>query len=316
MSAASAAPARRSAPAIDYREISLALPHEIDRNTGTTALGGVMRDAELRSRQPLSEAAVQAAVLAGSALYTTVTVVSRTGSTNADLLAAARAGAPAGSVLVAEEQTAGRGRLDRSWQSPTGAGLTFSVLLRPAAVAPGGRGWLPLLTGVAVARTLASQTAVNARLKWPNDVQADSEEDARKLAGILAEQAGDAIVVGVGLNVSATREELPSDRASSLLLAGGSNLDRQAILTAMLGELEHWYLQWTGTARPGDAADSGLRAAYLGMCSTVGQQVRVELPGGGVLAGRADDVDDTGRLLVSAPDGLHAVSAGDVVHVR
>jgi BirA family transcriptional regulator, biotin operon repressor / biotin---[acetyl-CoA-carboxylase] ligase len=275
-----------------------------------------MSDEELRSRQPLSATAVQAALLAGSALYTGVEVVARTGSTNADLLAAARAGAPAGSVLVAEEQTAGRGRLDRSWQSPAGAGLTFSVLLRPAAIAPGNRGWLPLLTGVAVASALAAATTVDARLKWPNDVLADGRQDAGKLAGILAEQGGGAIVVGVGLNVSATREELPSAHATSLLLAGGTNLDRQAILTAVLGELEYWYLRWTSTPRPGDAAESGLRAAYRQMCSTVGQRVRVELPGGGVLAGRGDDVDEAGRLLVSGPDGVHAVSAGDVVHVR
>jgi BirA family transcriptional regulator, biotin operon repressor / biotin---[acetyl-CoA-carboxylase] ligase len=298
------------------REKSPGRPREIDGKTDATALGGVMKDDELRSRQPLSATAMQSAVLAGSALYTSVEVVARTGSTNADLLAAARAGAAAGSVLVAEEQTAGRGRLDRSWQSPPGAGLTFSVLLRPAAIAPGSRGWLPLLTGVAVCRALASQTAVDARLKWPNDVLADGPEDAGKLAGILAEQAGSAIVVGVGLNVTATREELPSGQATSLLLAGGSNLDRQAILTAVLSELEQWYLRWTGTRRPGDAAESGLRSAYLQMCSSVGQQVRVELPGGGVLAGRADDVDDAGRLLVSAADGVRAVSAGDVVHVR
>jgi BirA family transcriptional regulator, biotin operon repressor / biotin---[acetyl-CoA-carboxylase] ligase len=275
-----------------------------------------MSDPKLRSRRPLSATAVQAAVLADSALYTSVEVVARTGSTNADLLAAARAGAAAGSVLVAEEQTAGRGRLDRSWQSPTGAGLTFSVLLRPVEVAPGSRGWLPLLTGVAVARALAGRSAVDARLKWPNDVLAGGPEDPRKLAGILAEQAGGAIVVGVGLNVSATREELPSGQATSLMLARGRNLDRQGILTAVLGELEQWYLRWTGSARPGDAAESGLRTAYLQVCSTIGQQVRVELPGGGVLAGRADDVDDAGRLLVSALDGVHAVSAGDVVHVR
>jgi BirA family transcriptional regulator, biotin operon repressor / biotin---[acetyl-CoA-carboxylase] ligase len=298
------------------RQKSPGRPREIDGETGTTAPGGLMSDEELRSRQPLSATAVQAAVLAGSALYTSVQVVARTGSTNADLLAAARAGAAAGSVLVAEEQTAGRGRLDRSWQSPKGAGLTFSVLLRPAAIPPGCRGWLPLLTGVAVAGALARKTAVAARLKWPNDVLADGPGDPRKLAGILAEQAGGAIVVGVGLNVSATREELPPGRATSLLLAGGSNLDRQAILTAVLGELEQWYLRWTGARPPGDPAASGLRAAYLGMCSTVGQQVRVELPAGGVLAGNADDVDDAGRLLVSATDGVHAVSAGDVVHVR
>ncbi len=275
-----------------------------------------MTDEGLQSRRPLAAAALRAAVLANSALYTSVEVVARTGSTNADLLAAARAGAAAGSVLVAEEQTAGRGRLDRSWHSPSGAGLTFSVLLRPTGLAPSSRGWLPLLTGVAVTRALANQAAIDARLKWPNDVLADGSGGPGKLAGILAEQAGGAIVVGVGLNVSATRAELPSGQATSLLLAGASTLDRQAILTAVLRELEQWYLRWTGTARPGDPDGSGLRAAYLGICSTLGQEIRVELPGGGVLAGRADDVDDVGRLLVTGPDGVHAVSAGDVAHVR
>ena len=268
------------------------------------------------SRPPLSPPAVRAAVLAGSALYTSVEVVDRTGSTNADLIAAARGGSAAGSVLVAEEQTAGRGRLDRSWHSQPGAALTFSVLLRPAVVPPGGRGWLPLLTGVAVASAIAAQTGVAASLKWPNDVLDGGAEGAGKLAGILAEQAGDAIVVGVGLNVSASRDELPSDRATSLWLAGADSPDRQAILVAILREFERWYLSWTGGAAPGDATACGLRAAYLSACSTVGHDVRVELPGGGALTGRATGVDTAGCLLVSAADGVHAVSAGDVVHVR
>ncbi|HXZ65258.1 MAG TPA: biotin--[acetyl-CoA-carboxylase] ligase [Streptosporangiaceae bacterium] len=268
------------------------------------------------SRRPLPTAALRAAVLARSALYTSVDVVARTGSTNADLLAAARAGGAAGSVLVAEQQSAGRGRLERSWHSEPGAGLTFSVLLRPAGVPPGRRGWLPLLTGVAVAAALAGQAAAEIGLKWPNDVLADHPGGQRKLAGILAEQAGDAIVVGVGLNVSATQPELPSDQATSLLLAGGSNLDRQAILAAVLASLERWYLRWVGGAQPGDAASSGLRAAYLTACWTVGRDVRVQLPGGRVLTGCASDVDAAGRLLVSTPDGVRAVSAGDVVHVR
>ena len=268
------------------------------------------------SRSPLSPAAVRAAVLAGSALYTAVEVVGSTGSTNADLIAAARAGGAAGSVLVAEEQTAGRGRLDRSWHSQPGAALTFSVLLRPAGVPPAGRGWLPLLTGVAVVAGIAAQTGVPASLKWPNDVLAAAAGGGGKLAGILAEQAGDAIVVGVGLNVSASRDELPSGQATSLSLAGAGRPDRQAILVAILREFERWYLSWTRAQAPGDATACGLRAEYLRCCSTIGRDVRVELPGGRVLTGRATGVDPAGCLLVSAADGEHAVSAGDVVHVR
>jgi BirA family transcriptional regulator, biotin operon repressor / biotin---[acetyl-CoA-carboxylase] ligase len=275
-------------------------------------------------RAPLSETALAAQVLPGSRVFTSLRVLGSTGSTNADLLAAARSGAAAGAVLIAEEQTAGRGRLDRNWQSQPGAALTFSVLLRPSEVRPPSRSWLPLLTGVAMASALREAAGLQVKLKWPNDVLASAgppegnhpPEGNGKLAGILAEQAGDAIVVGVGLNVSATKDELPTPLATSLWLQGAPGLDRQAILATALRELEHWYLRWCDTSPPGDADASGLRAEYVRYCATVGQDVRVELPGGSVLAGHAVDVDGAGRLLVSSDGAVHAVSAGDVVHVR
>ena len=261
---------------------------------------------------------MRAAVLSGSRLYTAVDVVARTGSTNADLLAAARAGAATGTVLVAEEQTAGRGRLDRTWQSRPAAALLFSVLLRPADVPPARRGWLPLLAGVAVASALPAATGVEASVKWPNDVLAGpaTRTSGGKLAGILAEQADDAIVIGVGLNVTADQDELPAAQATSLWLAGAAAINRDEILVGILRELERWYLPWASGPEPGNAESSGLRAAYLRCCSTLGLDVRVELPGVGSLSGRAIDVDDVGRLLVRAPDGVNAISAGDIVHVR
>jgi BirA family biotin operon repressor/biotin-[acetyl-CoA-carboxylase] ligase len=277
-------------------------------------------------RARLAEAVLAEDLLAGSPLYTSIQVVEQTGSTNADLLAAARSGAPAGKVLVAEEQTAGRGRLDRSWQSQPGASLTFSVLLRPSSVPASRRGWLPLLAGVATVSALRAQSGLEISLKWPNDVLADAPGSAAtgggaargggKLAGILTEQAGDAVVVGIGLNVSATESELPAGLATSLWLAGAADPDRQAILVALLSELERWYLRWSRGPRPGDAEACGLRASYLGSCATIGRDVRIEMPGGKVLTGRASDVDDVGRLVVAAADGMHAISAGDVVHVR
>jgi BirA family transcriptional regulator, biotin operon repressor / biotin---[acetyl-CoA-carboxylase] ligase len=241
-----------------------------------------------------------------------VDVVASTGSTNEDMAAAARAGAPAGSVLVAEEQTHGRGRLDRSWHSVQGAALTFSVLVRPAGVPPFCLGWLPLLAGVAVAAAVRDEAAVDASLKWPNDVLSGN----KKLAGILAEQAGDAIVIGFGINVSSTRQELPSGQATSLWLQGAASTDRQALLVAVLRQFEHWYLRWARGPLPGDAEASGLLAEYLRLSATVDQDVRVELPGGGVLAGRARDVDATGRLIVATAQGLVPISAGDVIHAR
>ena len=271
---------------------------------------GPARSGPARGRELRAEA-LRAAVVTGQSLWSDVAVVAETGSTNEDLLAAARAGAGEGTVLVAEQQTSGRGRLGRSWVSQPSAALTFSVLLRPAGVPRPGRGWLPLLAGVAVASALRAGTGLEVGLKWPNDVLAGGA----KLAGILAEQAGDAVVLGIGINVSASQDELPSAAATSLALQGAPGADREELLVGLLRQLEHWYRRWGGPAA-GDAIGSGLRAEYLRLSATVGREVRVELPGGGVLAGQARDIDLTGRLVVLTAEGETAVSAGDVVHVR
>ena len=263
------------------------------------------------SAAQLSAGRVAEAACGDGRLWTEVRVVAETGSTNADTLRAAGAGAPEGLVIAAEAQTAGRGRQGRCWVSLPGAALTFSVLLRPAAIPPAARGWLPLLAGVAAATAIRAMTGVDARLKWPNDILAGD----RKLAGILAEQAGDAVVVGIGINVGGAAGVLPVPTATSLDACGAAGADRSELLAALLGQLEHRYLAWAGAH--GDPADSGLRDAYLGLSATVGRTVRVELPGGRCLAGVATGIDGAGRLLVAAQGGTEtAVSAGDVIHLR
>jgi BirA family biotin operon repressor/biotin-[acetyl-CoA-carboxylase] ligase len=271
-----------------------------------------------RPPAPLRAEAVHAALAgcgsSGDAdrFWTSIEVVAVTGSTNADLL---RRGGPEGQVLVAESQTAGRGRMGRSWVSEPGASLTFSVLLRPVAVPAARRGWLPLLTGVAVASAVRDVSGVAATLKWPNDVLAGS----RKLAGILAEQSGDTVVVGIGLNVSTPAGALPDPPAGGLratsLLAEGASVPREAVLAGILRQLAARYLAFR--ADP-DAARGGLLTEYRVLCATLGRQVRVELPGDRVLSGIAEDVDADGRLLIAGPGGtpLTAISAGDVIHVR
>ncbi|TDD79144.1 biotin--[acetyl-CoA-carboxylase] ligase [Actinomadura darangshiensis] len=272
-------------------------------------------------RPPLHEAALRRALVRDGGLWRDVRVVDETGSTNADLAARAREGAPEGTVLVTELQTAGRGRLGRTWTAPPRSGLALSVLLRPR-VPVELLGWAPLLTGVAVATAVRRMTAwsqtgdgflgepadvaVDARLKWPNDVLAGD----RKLAGILVEKVDDALIAGIGLNVSLREDELPVPAATSLAIEGAPLTDRAPLLRAILREFATWYREWTALA--GDPEASGLRTAYKDLCATLGRQVNVELPGGERLAGTARDVDGAGRLAV----GERAVSAGDVVHVR
>jgi len=237
-----------------------------------------------------------------------VEVVESAPSTNALVAERARAGAAEGLVVVAEHQTSGRGRLDRSWETPPRAALTFSVLLRPR-VAPTEWPWLPLMTGYAVARALR-EAGFAAGVKWPNDVLIGDG----KVAGILVERVdtptGPAAIVGVGINVGTTREELPIEAATSLAIEAGAAPDRTDILLWVLGALREEYDAWEA----GGAAT--LHAAYLRSCVTVGRDVQVALPGGGALTGRATGIDPGGRLTVNGPDGEVAVGAGDVVHVR
>ncbi len=268
-------------------------------------------------RAPLDAAALRTELVGPATFWREITVVDSTGSTNADLAERATAGAPEGTVLAAEEQRAGRGRLGRQWVSPPRSSIMVSVLLRPAGVPPSQRGWLPLLAGVAAATAVNRLTPVRAGLKWPNDLLVGE----RKLAGILAEQSGDAIVVGLGLNVSTTEAELPGPGpgalpATSLRLAGAAEVDRTALLAALLGEFGRWYRAWCRTLPPGDPQTSGLQAAYLELCTTIGRDVRVERPAGEVTTGRATGIDASGRLIVTGPGRTEAVSAGDVRHLR
>lgn len=220
-----------------------------------------------------------------------VEVLETAGSTNAVVAERARAGEPHGLVVVAEEQTAGRGRLDRTWVSPPRAGLTFSVLVRPS----GPPQWVPLLAGAGLAQSLARQLEVDASLKWPNDVLIGG----RKVAGLLAEAVDGAVVLGIGLNVTTRRDELPVPEATSLALEGATSTDRDTVLRSVLRGIS-------------DALGDDARSAYRALCSTLGREVRVELPGGSSVTGTAEAVDDDGRLVV---DGT-AYAAGDVVHLR
>lgn len=275
-------------------------------------------------RQPLVPDAVRTALLelpgrAGGAVR--VEVLARCPSTSTALADAVRRdpGAwPDRSVLVADHQVAGRGRAGRSWTTPPGAALTFSVLLRPP-VPPARWGWLPLLGGLAVVQALATLGAP-AVLKWPNDVLVPAVGDEpgwgeyRKVAGVLGEAVADlpggpALVLGIGINVDQSPAELPVPSAGSLALAG-VGADRTAVLREVVGRLVDLDERWRGT--DGDAAAAGLADACAAACVTLGNEVVASLPGGRELAGRAVALATDGALVVAAADGEHTLHAGDV----
>jgi BirA family biotin operon repressor/biotin-[acetyl-CoA-carboxylase] ligase len=233
--------------------------------------------------------------LAGATRFTEIVCLEEVDSTNRWLLQRAAAGAPEGVVAVADRQTAGRGRRGRAWEAPAGTSLLVSVLLRPRLDA--GR-WHVVNSAVALAarRAVAEVAGFTPELKWPNDLMAGG----RKLAGLLAEAAGSALVVGLGCNVT-----WAPDGAASVQAEAGKPIDRALLLEALLVGVEGWYGRWDEAA-----------VAYRQACSTVGRPVRVERPCGN-LEGRAEGIDAAGRLLVRVPGrGVEAVAVGDVVHLR
>lgn len=221
-------------------------------------------------------------------------------STNRELAALARQGAPEGVVVVADHQTAGRGRRGRSWEAPPGSSLLVSVLLRPSA----GRAHLAgMATGLAAVTACAEAVGVAATLKWPNDVVVA----AGKLGGVLAEvvggAGGPAVVAGLGLNVGWDVPLPPG--GVDLRALSARTVDRDVLLVAFLTALESWCRQ----------PPPNLMAGYRARCSTIGRKVRVDL-GGEVVTGTAVAVDDDGRLVVESAGARRTVPTGDVVHLR
>ncbi|OBF03476.1 biotin--[acetyl-CoA-carboxylase] ligase [Mycobacterium sp. ACS4054] len=261
-------------------------------------------------RPPLDEGALRAELIGTGLGWRRLDVVEHTGSTNADMLAQAASGTDvAGAVLIAEHQTAGRGRHGRGWSAAPRAQITMSVGVSIVDVPTAGWGWLPLATGVAVVDAVAPLLAgVPVGLKWPNDVLAG--DPPGKLAGILAEVARPVVVIGLGLNVF----EAPAgiDGATSLLDLGVPAPDRTRLVSGLLSELGRRIVAW----RAARGADWALAADYRARSLTVGTRVRAHLPGGKEIVGAATAVDDQGRLCIEAGGQTVVVSAGDVVHLR
>jgi BirA family biotin operon repressor/biotin-[acetyl-CoA-carboxylase] ligase len=278
----------------------------------------------LAAYQPLRAEPIRRA-LSTSVLGRTLHVLEKTASTNQEAYGRAQRGASDGTVVIAEMQTAGRGRLGRHWHSTPGKNLYCSVILRRAVVPDALSRWLawvPLFSGLAVARAIQSVAGSPASVKWPNDVLIRD----RKAAGILCESGGAAsaapfVIIGIGINVNTPMNLFPdelSGLATSLSIEAGKPVDRVALLATVLSELEircDLYLS-------GQLTD--LRDEYRVRSSTLGQRVRVELAHGETVGGLAQAINEDGSLRLvkvgaggnDSSDVALDIRAGDVVHLR
>jgi BirA family biotin operon repressor/biotin-[acetyl-CoA-carboxylase] ligase len=259
------------------------------------------------SRTRLRAESLRHEVTSPGQLWRNIEVVAETGSTNSDLVARAAAGEDVGGlVLIAEHQTAGRGRLGRNWAAAPLAQLTLSAGIEVADVPMSLWGWLPLIAGLAVVDAVEATGAARTALKWPNDVLAGEG----KLAGILSEVAANqTIIVGIGLNVTLRADEVGEPQVTSLVDLGVVDPDRTGLAVEVLRRLGERVDAWRN-------GDPRLMDEYRSRCSTLGQRVRATLPGDSTVEGIAADVDDLGRLRIDTGDDVLTVSAGDITHLR
>lgn len=245
------------------------------------------------------------------AIVPVLEVLPEAGSTN-DVLGARAGDLPDLSVLVTANQTGGRGRLGRQWVTPPGTALAISVLLKPVGLPPASFGWFPLLAGLAMSRALGPLVPGGVQVKWPNDVLIEGDKVCGILAELLPGMTG--LVIGAGVNLVQSREQLPTETSTSLALAGAEAVDADTVLSAYLIQLSTLYRDFLSAG--GDPNRSALRDEVVEACHTIGRSVRVQLPSGEDLLGTAVGIDDDGRLIVESDAGRTAVAAGDVTHLR
>ena len=249
-------------------------------------------------RTPLDEAEINSRVTP----YWRVSVVELTGSTQNDLLQLVESNnALDGQVIATEFQSDGRGRLDRTFEAPAQSALLFSFYIKPRNQRSEW-GFIPLIAGLSLVRAITTiDTVMNVSLKWPNDLIINE----KKCAGIIAQTTNEGIVIGIGLNVSMTPNELPVSTATSLAIEGSTITDRDLLLSHLLNTFAELFEAWE--------EGSELLDEYASASSTIGKKVRIELPGGENLEATVARISHTGELVLD--DGRH-VSAGDVIHLR
>lgn len=267
--------------------------------------------------EDLGADAIVSAIRAFGGSWHDVSVHPQISSTNAVGLAGASGGAASGTILVADVQTSGRGRLDRSWDAPAGTSALFSVVVRP--YGPHEWGTLTLLAGVAVAEAVQSAAGLKVSLKWPNDLIVRSLDAPSgrggKIGGLLAERdaASGAIALGVGINVDLAEADLPVPGASSLTLAGVRRPARAHLIGACLARIEHWYEAWDLAGTDPNEMEV-LLAAYRERCLSIGAHLRVARPGAEDLVGLGAAIGPRGELVVDVGGEHFPVVVGDVVH--
>ena len=260
-----------------------------------------------KNRAPLDAQLLEQELLLRQCLWQNAIVKDEVTSTNDIARELVASNIEEGTFVLANFQTKGRGRQNRSWEAPKNSSIFISIVLKPNSEK--NLGWIPLLVGLALHKALEAETRKDIKIKWPNDLVLVENSQEFKFAGILVERIKNQVIVGVGINFDQEKEELPVSNASSLKQILQSSMTKESVIAAFLTELSaRWLEENNATTWP----TPSLVRDYKTNCITLNKKITAQLPGGEVINAQAVDISQTGELVVKTDDGTRSLSSADI----
>ena len=260
-----------------------------------------------KNRAPLDAQLLEQELLLRQCLWQNAIIKDEVTSTNDIARELVASNIEEGTFVLANFQTKGRGRQNRSWEAPKNSSIFISIVLKPNSEK--NLGWIPLLVGLALHKALEAETRKVLKIKWPNDLVLVENSQEFKFAGILVERIKNQVIVGVGINFDQEKEELPVSNASSLKQILQSSMAKESVIAAFLTELS---ARWLEENHASTWPTPSLVRDYKTNCITLNKKITAQLPSGEVIIAEAIDISQTGELVVKTDDGTRSLSSADI----
>jgi len=260
-----------------------------------------------KNRAPLDAQLLKQELLLRQCLWQNAVIKDEVKSTNDIARELVTSNIEEGTFVLANFQTNGRGRQNRSWEAPKNSSIFISIVLKPNSEK--NLGWIPLLVGLALHKALEAETRKDIKIKWPNDLVLVENSQEFKFTGILVERIKNQVIVGVGINFDQEKEELPVSNASSLKQILQSSMTKESVIASFLTELS---ARWLEENNASTWPTPSLVRDYKTNCITLNKKIAAQLPGGEVINAQVVDISQTGELVVKTDDGTRSLSSADI----
>ena len=260
-----------------------------------------------KNRAPLDAQLLKQELLLRQCLWQNAIIKDEVTSTNDIARELVSSNIAEGTFVLANFQTKGRGRQNRNWEAPKNSSIFISIVLKPNS--ENNLGWIPLLIGLSLHKSLEAETRKNIKIKWPNDLVLVENNQEFKFAGILIEKINNLVIAGIGINFDQERNELPVSNASSLKEILQSPLSKEAVIADFLTELS---ARWLEENNASTWPTPSLVRDYKTNCITLNKKIEAQLPGGEVIEALAVDISQSGELVVKTSDGTRSLSSADI----